>query len=202
MNKRAKIAYALVPLGVILGFVLYGLAPSAAINDYPRGSLLESIIFDAPDEAVTKANLDPILTQWGTTQPYTGTGPPGLQLKFETPGDVLDWSLEGWANMTTPPPTKMCSINGVHYGNYDWIFETNSDGASGKGAFTSRPTSIPERLGPDGDQCFARIGYTGTVHVKICVDGQKDGPRGYYIEDGELHYDGWDKCVENDFKVG
>ena len=38
-------------------------------------------------------------------------------------------------------------------------------GAGGQGTFLSTPSTVPQRLGPDGDQCYARVDATGVWHI-------------------------------------
>lgn len=188
--------------GILSAIVLSSVFPGGNSGSQTPYQPPTADIVDPPSESIAKASLDPFLTQWGTDTPYSGSGAPGLQLKVQAPDDVLGWALSGWANETASPPIRFCHQNGVHYGTYDWVFESRQGSSGTSGVFTSVPTTVQQRLGPDGDQCFARFGATGVWHIKVCVN---DGgpPQGLYRDDGgNTHFDGWDKCVERDFQVG
>lgn len=173
-----------------------------------HGSLTPSTVFVTPPDIIDQpgidirtAHLNPFLVQWGTSSPYTGQGPPGINLAVETNGTVLDWTITGWANMTSQPTLRTCAQDGVTFDRYDWVFENNGGSSGSQGAFVTRPTTVPQRMGVDGDQCLLRIFATGTWHVVVCVN--LDGlPKGIYdAPDGHRHRDDWDRCVEKDVQV-
>lgn len=189
--------------GFILAAFLYAAASSIhAPNKTPTTEAPMGDVVDAPAADVALAHLDAALTQWGADQAYSGNGPPGVLLRVQTPGTVLNWTLLAWANLTAPPPYRACTLDGVHYANHDWAFQARDGAAGTTGSFTTMPTTVPQRLGPDGDQCQARVAATGTWHVTVLVEGKRGGPVGLYRDAGQLHFDGWDARIEKDVKVG
>lgn len=190
-------------LGTLLALPFFIGGPKAAGQGILPAAAALADVQDPPAASVRSAELAPILVQWGTGTPYTGNGPPGLQLVVATTeSNVLNWTLEGWANETTPPALRLCSQDTVFFDPYNWVFEANGASPGGQGAFVSTPSTVPQRLGPDGDQCFLRVGATGAWHVTVCIEGKPGGPRGIYDAlDGRRHHDGWDRCVSKDFQV-
>lgn len=191
---------------VIIATVNQGAPPAAFL---PAG---DNALTDPGDPAVVSAGFDAFLVQSGTERPYAGNGPPGIRLHVESRSGVTSWTLHGWANETTPPPTptQVCDKNGVFFDAYDWTYESDGSANSNRGFFSTLPTTVPQRLAPSGDQCNARIYATGTWHVRVCIEGPPVGsndvagePRGrYYNEaDGRDHVDLWDTCIERLFQV-
>lgn len=189
-------------LGVTFVVLVVMLSPIKDVLPEQVLVVLEDIL-DAPSADVTEADFIPALVQWGTvTHNYTGYGAPGLTLKVETPGTVLNWTVMGWANQTSPSALKVCNKDTVEYGPYDWVFQADGSGNSGRGTFVSTPSSVAQRLSPDGNQCLLRVGAGGVWHVVVCVEGKPGGPRGIYDDsEGRRHLDTWDRCIEQDFRV-
>lgn len=171
-----------------------------------------SDILDPGDPAVGVASFEPILVQPGTSQAYTGNGPPGIRLVVDAPGDVIGWTVSGWANATAPPPlpANLCSSDTVYFDENDWIFESGgSPVGPSHSSFETIPTTVPGRLTPSGDQCHLRIYAVGTWHVSVCIEGEPIGkgdvrgpPREPHKDDnGTWHIDIWDKCIERLFQV-
>lgn len=189
---------------------LVGLAPVFAAGFALRSEETPpSVVFVTPpdllEEAASEvlaATMNASLVQWGTTSPFRGTGPPGVNLRVDTPGSIIGWTLDAWANETTPPPFSVCATPGVHFSEYDWTFEADGSGGGGHGVFVSTPSTVPHRLGPTGDQCLLRVGETGVWHVRVCIEGKPGGPRGLTRDaEGRLYNDPWDRCIEKDVQV-
>jgi hypothetical protein len=170
----------------------------------PNGETFVTVpdIIDAPDPFVESAEIQVFLVHWGTEERYRGTGAPGINLQVETAGDVIGWTLQAWANQTTPSPLpRICSQDEVHFSSYDWFFEADGGPESGHGTFITKPTTVPERLLPAGDQCLLRIGSTGVWQVRVCIEGKPGGPLGLYDAEDGRHLDSWDRCIDQQFQV-
>lgn len=199
---KSAIPYA---LALLVGSMFAGLVvlidPTIAGGSPAASEASVSDILDLPDPDVAAAAVEPELVQWGTQESFKGTGAPGINVRIKTPGSVIDWTLEAWATQRTPAPVKACSNPTIHFDRYDWTYQANGDPSQGEGLFMTVPTTVPERLGPAGDQCLARIQATGTWTVLVCIEGQGDKPRGIYDAPDGRHVDSWDLCVERDVQV-
>lgn len=158
-------------------------------------------IIDEPAPGIVDARFTVALVAWGTTTPYGGSGPIGINLRVETNSSVVRWSLDAWANDTTPPPIRFCSLDGAHFDRHDWAFQADGGAAGGHGSFVALPSTVPDRLGTAGDQCHLRVAETGIWHVHLCVEGKPGGPLGIYDAEDGRHFDAWDRCVDKDFRV-
>ena len=165
-------------------------------------------VVDPGDPNVSSAHFDAALVQWGTDRPYAGSGPPGIHLNVRTDAPVIEWTVIGWANQTTPSTgPELCEFDTMFFSTYDWVYETDGIGGDG-GTYASIPSTVPQRLSTGGDQCFLRIGALDWS-VAVCIEGAPEGagdvsgpPRGVYDgEDGRRHIDIWDRCVTKPFRV-
>lgn len=201
------------PRGIVSGLLLLAayltaFPHSEAGLPQPFDGFVAADIFDGGDPSVSEASTEAILVQWGTRQPYTGEGMPGVNVRISSEDDVVGWTLVAWANATQPPPTsiRFCQQDGVHFSQHDWIFQADNSG----GTFETIPTTVPQRMGPNGDQCPLRVESTGVWRVTVCIEGEPVGPydqrgppRGIYdAPDGKRHVDIWDRCIEKVFQVG
>lgn len=196
-------ALAAVLLGMAVGGVLINPLRDVLVTEGPTEFVPADAVADLiDDEAIATASFEPLLVQWGTDRPFTGTGPPGILLRVRVEGDVIGWTLEGWANETSPPPLDTCASRSVHFSSYDWMWQGNGSGARSQGAFATLPTTVPQRATPNGDQCLARVASTGVWSVTVCIEGKPGGPRMHYeAEDGTLRLDAWDRCLAQPFRV-
>jgi hypothetical protein len=169
-----------------------GLVPAQATGD----------LLDLPNANVADANFGVLLVHQGTEQPYTGNGAPGIHLTVRTPGNVLGWTLKGWANETTPPqPPQVCTQSSIFFDSYDWLFQSDGGDQGADGVFITKPSTTLERIGPSGDQCLARLAATGVWTVTVCIEGKPGGPRGLYDSPDGRHFDAWDRCITQAFQV-
>lgn len=191
--------------GIASGILGGGLIDATRGHASTTAALSLEPIVDPGDPVVSSASFTHVLVQGGTTQPYRGFGPPGIRLTVQAQGDVIGWTLEGWANETAPTSPRICSSSSVYFDRHDWIYEGGSPG----GAYNALPSTELARAGPSGDNCNARIYAFGTWETTVCIEGDPVGdgdvagpPRGIYrAADGRLHVDLWDRCIEKPFQV-
>jgi hypothetical protein len=180
---------------MLLLIPIYLLPPPAPIVVAPPAD-----ITDAPSPDVLLAKPQLALVQWGTQVPFTGNGPPGIDLTVNSTANVIGWSMSAWATQVTPPTYEVCHNRTVYFSIADWAF-LGGDGRSDSWRFASTPTTTWQRMAPDGDQCLTRIQATGLWAVRLCMEGKPGGPRGLYEEGGRRHIDSWDSCVDRQFRV-
>ena len=195
MEARSAALFPIVAaIGVATAFLLHAILPGSVQAAAPA---MPVDILDEPNAGVQEADFEALLVQPGTTRPYTGNGPPGLNVAVTSKATIVEWTLVAWANATTPATLSLCSQDGIHWASPDWVFQADDGG----GIYQTTPTTVPGRLGPDGDQCPLRIQATGTWIVRVCIEGKPGGPRGLYDAADGRHFDGWDRCLEGVFVV-
>jgi hypothetical protein len=197
--------------GVFVGLValfVMGQAGMLAASAPPPPAQTGDIL-DTGSDIVARSTFDILLVQLGTEQPYTGYGLPGINLRVDTPNNILNWTLHGWANETAPQPEpRICGDYGVFYSEHDWQFGSTRDG-NWDARFFTVPSTVPQRVGPQGDHCLLRTGATDIWNVTVCIEGPPVGegdkagpPRGEYTAaDGTGHRDVWDLCLAKPFSV-
>ena len=199
LREGGRIA-ASIAIGIILLTIITSLDDrNDAKASQPDIPAPQSDIMEPPNPDVLAAELEVFFVQSGTEHPYTGNGIPGIIIKTKTGGSVIDWTINGWANQTTPSSIQFCSHSVLYYSKYDWRYQ----GSNGGNFFTTVPTTVLERMGPNGDQCSIRIGATGIWPIRVCIEGKLGGPKGLTRgTDGVIHNDPWDRCIEQVVRVG
>lgn len=198
--RETGVSFLVLLLSVGLGSLV---APFFATHSASSTNIVvQGIIQDPKAAEIAAATMDLELVQWGTTNPYTGTGAPGVLLSISNASNILNWTLDAWANQTSPSAIPTCNSPGIHFTSYDWTLQFSSGDGSSSGTYVSTPSTVPSRLMLNGDQCFARVAAVGAWDVHLCVDASSTGPRGIYTgADGQLHEDTWDRCVDRTFQV-
>lgn len=197
--KRALRTAGAVMVGLALSVGLWYAFPAPTHLRFVQVAVATNDILDPADPSVAAAHFQATFVQWGTTQPYTGNLAPGVDLLVTNAPDMTQWTLEAWLNNTTPPAVRVCTNSTVHFSPYDWTF--HSQGVTNGGAWSSTPSTVWQRLGPSGDQCFMRAQETGVWNERVCIEGKPGGPRFYHREADGMHYDAWDYCYDTNVTV-
>lgn len=194
--RNLSIALACLAVGA---FPLYSFAgagsgnapsPPLASEEPPTAPLL---IVEPVPGVILNAQISASLVLAGTDQPFRGDGLPGIRLTVRGGGDLSLWTVEGSANQTKASGTSVCTTDTIRYLRWDWAYQTGA--AAEEGIFTTVPSTVPQRLLPDGDQCSQRFGATGEWTISYCIEAKEGGPRGITRDkSGNYRLDDWDKC--------
>jgi len=153
---------------------------------------------DLRSPQIQAANFGSTLVEWGTGQPFLGSGLPGVVVRATDAGSVLNWTLEAWANETAPPPASVCGNPSVHFAPANWV--GGADGSRSGSATWSATPEVSQRSLPGGEQCLVRT-FAASWNIHVCInDG---GPPRFLYRDaaGHLHYDGWDRCLDFSYQA-
>lgn len=201
MQGRIKLATQFTAAS-IAGFLL-GTAIWAATNHPAPGAVFitqtEQETQVPGDPAVQAAEFEATLVEI-TMRPYRGFGPPGVSLTVRAPTTTQGWTF--YANATAPQTDALqaCASDTVTFPPSDWVQQSSGGAQGSSSTYAAMPTQ-PNRLGPDGDQCVARVGQAGAWVANVCVEGHpideedtEGPPMGLHRIDGELRNDPWDRC--------